>query len=74
MASPLDPNRTHLTPDSSDKSSFVSESCMCSEKVSGGECEIRSSLFSLLQPRLSLPRFTNVWMPLTRNQDHSKGV
>ena len=45
VALPLDANRTPLTPDSSDKSSFVSESCLCSEKVSGGECEIRSSLF-----------------------------
>lgn len=28
----------------------------------------------LVLPFLSLPRFTNVWMPLMRNQDHSRGA
>lgn len=40
-----DPCEALLTPDTPDKSIFVSESCMCSEKVSGGECEIRFSFF-----------------------------
>lgn len=38
---PVHLKRTLLT---SDKSRFVSESCVCSEKVSGGEWEIRLSL------------------------------
>lgn len=50
MALSLGLNRTLLTPDSPDKSSFVSESCVCSEKVSGGECEIRLSLFFFCNP------------------------
>lgn len=28
----------------------------------------------LVLPFLSLPRFTNVWMPLMRNRDHSRGA
>lgn len=30
--------------------------------------------FPLWLPFLSLPRFTNVWMPLMRNQDYSRGA
>lgn len=31
-------------------------------------------LLLLVLPFLSLPHFTNVWMPLMRNQDHSRGA
>lgn len=70
---PLDLKKTLLTPH---KRRFVPASCVCSEKVSGGECGIRLSLFFFfcLLPFLSLPRFTNVWKPLMRNQDYSRGA
>lgn len=72
---PRDLKKTLLTPH---KRRFVSESRVCGEKVSGGECGRRLSLFSPFCPLFELffhfLRFTNVWMPLMRNQDHSRGA
>lgn len=72
---PGDLKKTLLTPD---KRRFVSESRVRGEKVSGGECGVRLSLFSLsfwppFDHFFHFLRFTNVWMPLMRNQDHSRG-
>lgn len=47
---PLDLKKTLLT---LHKRRFVSASCVCSEKVSGGECGIRLSLFFFLLATIS---------------------
>lgn len=60
--------RVLLRPFPSDKSRFVPESCAHGEKVS-----IRLSHSFFCYRFFLLPHFTNVWMPLMRNQDHSRG-
>lgn len=59
---PLDLSGTPLT---SDKSRFVSGSCVRSEKVSGGECEIRLSLFFLCEDSFHFLALQMHGMPLT---------